>query len=241
MDVLGGWDGRRAGAVGPAPSGDPLHQRQFGGDGISQLCRGSCSGSSASLSTQNVLGTENFLCGKAWMWGWILHWHVCDKWGDAPLRCCRKNKSKNCQIKPRESVKVSIIQNSGPKSYNCPCLVLWKPSAGGGLDSSWFSYVTKYGRKNECHECFCSGRLRVLSEELILSHICLSCCMNIDNEVRKRDLSPWVPQTLALACSEGGGSAASLLSVVSVCWNNMSLPAENLALKWEKLRFPLLN
>lgn len=44
MDVLGGWDGRRAGAVGPAPSRDPLHQGQLGGDRISQLCKGSCSG-----------------------------------------------------------------------------------------------------------------------------------------------------------------------------------------------------
>lgn len=129
MDVLGGWDGRRAGAVGPAPSGDPLHQRQLGGDGISQLCRGSCSGSldlprypQRMSSAQKTFPVGRLGCGD----GSCADMSVMsgETFPSAAACCCRKNKSRTCQIKPRESVKISIAQNSGPKSYNCPCLVL---------------------------------------------------------------------------------------------------------------------
>lgn len=195
MDVLGGWDGRRAGAVGPEPSGDPLHQGQFWGDGISQLCKGSCSGSpdlprypQRVSSAQKTFPVGRLGCGNgsctctSVMSGEMLR--------SGAVCCCRKNKSRNCQIKPRESVKTSVIQNSGPKSYNCPCLVPWNLSARGGWIPPHSLAWQNTGGKSDSRECFCSGRLRILSEELILRHICLSCCMNIDNEVRKRDLSP---------------------------------------------------
>lgn len=127
--VLGGWDGRRAGAVGPAPSGDPLHQGQFGGDGISQLCRGSCFGSpelpcypERMSSAQKTFSVRRLGCGN----GSCVDMSVMsgEMLPSGAVCCCRKSKSRNCQIKPRESVKISIIQNSGPKNYNCPCLVL---------------------------------------------------------------------------------------------------------------------
>lgn len=59
----------------------------------------------------------------------------------------------------------------------------------GKLDSFRVSYVRKYRRKCDSRECFCTGRLRLPVKELILNHICLSCFMNIDIKVRKRDLS----------------------------------------------------
>lgn len=105
-----GW--QKAGGVGPEPSGDPLHRGQFGGDGISQLCKGSCFGNpdpprypSRTSSAQKTFSVGRFECGNG-------------SCADVPVRlasremlpagavCHRwKNESRNCQIKPRESLK----------------------------------------------------------------------------------------------------------------------------------------